>query len=474
MGMIGRQREKEILMRCLKTDRPQFVAVLGRRRVGKTFLIREFFRSKFAFYSTGISDQRMQGQLRAFHENLRACGDPDNRIPQDWFEAFSRLRACLSMDSVYRDPVSGKRVIFLDELPWMDTPKSDFRSALDFFWNSWGSSQNDLMLIVCGSATSWMIQHLLDDHGGFHNRVTRRIHLMPLSLAESEELLKSNHVILPRIQLIESYMIFGGIPYYLNLLDERCSLVQNIEELCFKPYGDLHNEYDNLIRSLFKKPEKHLEILKALSGCRMGLTRKALSDIPGINGGSMLTKALHELEQSSFIRSYQQYPGQGDFYYQLTDPFTLFALHFLQNRGVQSWTGFYRSPAWFHWRGISFELVCLHHISQIKSALGISGMDTREYSWQSFTPGSSAQIDLLIDRKDGMIHLCEMKFTDDPYEMTKSDYDQLQHRLSVFLRETHPTKALNLTLVSACGVKEGKYTSTVQNIITGDALFSLI
>ena len=473
MGITGRIREKDILTRCLETDRPQFVAVYGRRRVGKTFLIKEFFRSKFAFYSTGINDQKMSGQLRAFHDSLTVAGDPDKKIPADWFEAFARLRQCLTLDTVYREPLSGKRVVFLDELPWMDTPRSDFRSALDYFWNSWGSAQQDLLLIVCGSATSWMITHLLNDHGGFHNRITKRIHLAPFSLKECEALLGSNGITLPRDQLIEYYMIFGGIPYYLNLMDERLSLVQNVDELCFKPYGDLYNEYDNLMRSLFKKPEKHLAILKALSSVKNGMTRKQLSEIKAIGGGSILTKDLLELEQSGFIRKYPMFPDDAEDYYQLIDPFALFALRFLQRNEYPSWTSYYRTPAYFAWRGNAFEMVCLHHIPQLKTALGISAVETRESGWQSFQADAAVQIDLIIDRQDGVIHLCEMKFTDEPYEVTKEAYDQLQHRLSVFLAETKPKKAIHITLICANGIKAGKYTSIAQNLLTGDALFSV-
>lgn len=241
MRIIGRKREKDILARSFWIERPQFIAIVGRRRVGKTFLVKEYFNGKFSFYATGLSEEKTTGQLRAFTEGLVAAGDTNHAIAQDWFEAFLRLRQCLTSDEVYREPLSGKGVVFLDELPWLDTPRSEFRSALDYFWNSWASSQADLLLIVCGSATSWMVKHLLDNHGGFYNRVTKRIHLMPFSLLECEELLRHNGIYLPRSQLIELYMIFGGIPYYLDLLDERLSLVQNVDELCFKPSGDFKN-----------------------------------------------------------------------------------------------------------------------------------------------------------------------------------------------------------------------------------------
>lgn len=471
MQIIGRGREKDILSRCLHIERPQFIAIYGRRRVGKTYLVKEFFNNKFSFYSTGITQEKTAGQLHAFYDSLEIYGDEVGTIPKDWFEAFSRLRKCLSKESVYRDPVSGKRVVFLDELPWMDTQRSNFRSALEYFWNSWGSSQPDLILIVCGSATSWMVKHLLDDHGGFHNRITKRIHLMPFSLLECEQLCQSIGMDLPRSQIIEYYMIFGGIPHYMTLMDERLSLVQNVDELCFKSYGELHNEYNNVIRSLFKKPEKHLAIMKALYKTKRGMTRQNLSAIKEIGGGSVLTKNLEELEQSGFIRQATLYSEPNNIYYQLIDPFSIFSLHFMQQEQISSWTSFFGSPGYYAWRGNAFELVCLHHIEQLKTALGIRSVETHEAGWQSFDNDSRAQIDLLIDRKDGVINLCEMKYTDDPFEITKIEHDKLKHRLSVFKEEEKPNKAVHITLISANGFKQGPYNSVAQNFLTGDDLF---
>ncbi len=472
MRIIGRNREKDILLNCLSSRRPEFVVVYGRRRVGKTFLIKEYFNGQFSFYATGLSDEKTKGQLRAFHASLQEYGCTEKKAPVDWFDAFARLRVLLEEKEVYRDPVSRRRVVFLDELPWMDTARSDFKSALEYFWNSWASSQEDLLLIVCGSATSWIIKHMLKERKGFHNRVTRRIRLLPFTLKECEELLMNNGIVMTREQMIECYMVFGGIPYYLNLLDSRLSLAQNIDELMFKPYGDLKDEYGELFYSLFKKPEKHLAIMKALSGSKNGRTRQELSEIKAIGGGSVLTDNLQELEQCGFIRRYTNYtkPSNGA-YFQLVDPFVLFNQRFLDPRRQNSWMEYIHSPSYNAWRGNAFEICCVNHIPQIKDALGISGVDTMEYEWRSELSDPGAQIDLLIDRKDGVINLCEMKYTDDVYEVDKTEYGNLMNKLSTFQKETQPRKAIHMTLVSANGFSNGKYASVFQNVIIGEQLF---
>ena len=473
MKIIGRNREKDVLSKCLASKRPEFVVVYGRRRVGKTFLVKEYFNGQFSFYATGLSDEKTKGQLKAFHASLQLYGCTEKKAPGDWFEAFARLRALLEKKDVYRDPVSRRRVVFLDELPWMDTARSDFRSALEYFWNSWASSQEDLLLIVCGSATSWIIRHMLKERKGFHNRVTGRIRLLPFTLKECRELLEYNDIVMTTAQIIECYMVFGGIPYYLNLMDSRLSLAQNIEELMFKPYGDLKDEYTELFYSLFKKPEKHMAIIKALSETKNGNTRQELSEVGAIGGGAVLTENLQELEQCGFIRKYTNYvkPSNGA-YFRLVDPFVLFCLRFLVSHKQSSWMEYIHSPSYNAWRGNAFEICCVNHVPEIKAALGIAGVDTMEYAWRSKTSSQGAQIDFLIDRKDGVINLCEMKYTDDAFAVDKTEHEKLVNRLSAFQKETQPRKAIHMTLVSANGLLNGKYSSVFQNVITGEQLFS--
>lgn len=472
MRIIGRKHEQDVLMQCLKSKRPEFVVVYGRRRVGKTYLIREFFNKQFSFYTTGLTDEKTKGQLHAFNESLNLYGNKNETLPNDWFDAFKRLKELLESDSVYRDPINDKRVIFLDELPWMDTARSDFKTALDFFWNSWASAQEDLVLIVCGSATSWIISNLLTGKRGFHNRVTRRIHLAPFSLAECEQLFEYNDVVMTRKQMIESYMVFGGVPHYLNLLDSRLSLAQNINQLCFKPHGELRSEYYNLFHSLFDKPEKHMAILEELAGKKEGLTRAELSQNPKIGGGSVLTKNLRELEECGFIRKFSNITkAEKDALYQLIDPFSLFAIEFIGSKKLDSWNEYINSPGYNAWRGDSFEIVCFNHINQIKSALGISGIETNEFAWRSSKSEKAVQIDLIIDRKDDVINLCEIKYTNDEYALDQDEYGKIQKRLTTFQKESGTKKAIHITMICGNGYKQNKYSGIAQNVITGEELF---
>ena len=470
--MIGREKEQSILFDCMNSGRPEFLAVYGRRRVGKTFLIREYFQGTFSFYATGVPGTNTSQQLKFFHESLKLYGDDEKDRPKDWLEAFSRLRRILTLSSVQRDYQTRRRVVFLDELPWMDTAKSDFKSALDFFWNSWASSQSDLILIVCGSATSWMISNLIQNTGGFYNRITRQIHLLPFSLHECELLLQSNGMHFTRRQITECYMIFGGIPLYLNYLKPQFSLAQNVEMLLFQENAPLRNEYHQLFASLFKTPEYHKNIIEALSSRRYGLTRAELIRKRGIPDGKTLTKCLDELEQCGFIRKYNDCRKEkSGFIFQLTDSFTLFHLTWIQNQKADSWIDQIGTPSYMAWGGLAFERICLLHTKQIKTALGIQGISSREYSWRSSKTTPGAQIDLLIDRKDDVINLCEMKYSAEEFAIDAEYEKDLLHKAEVFRSETNTKKAVLLTMISFAGIKKNAYRNVIVHEITADSLF---
>ena len=472
MNIIGRKAEQSLLAECINSDRPEFIVVYGRRRVGKTFLIKEYFDNTFSFYASGVDNVNTQEQLRYFNDSLLDYGSHDKSVPQSWREAFLRLKKLLTNPDVTRDPLSNRKIVFFDEMPWMDTARSDFMPAFEHFWNTWGADQRDLLLIVCGSATSWIIENVLQNNHGLYNRITRQIHLTPFSLKECEEYYASNGMIMTRSDIIESYMIFGGIPHYMNLLSRRMSLAQNIDSLLFRQTGQLYYEYDRLFRSLYKKPEKHLAIIRALSTKRSGLMRTEIIEETGIANGLLLTKALTELEQCGFIRKYKNFSTtKNSCFYQIVDPFVLFYHTFLSKNKTTSWIKYVGTPGYNAWRGLAFETVCLNHIPQIKNALGISGIDSIESAWRSKFSTPGAQIDLLIDRSDNVINICEMKFTTDPFEIDATYVSDLNRKMEAFRIESKTKKALHLTLVSASGLAQNKYSGMIINTISGDELF---
>lgn len=454
------------------SSRSEFVVVYGRRRIGKTYLIKKYFNEVFSFYATGLSNKNTKDQLKVFNESLIEYGVVDKKCPSDWYEAFKKLKELLLSENIKRDTLSGKKVVFLDELPWMDTARSNFKSALENFWNGWGSTQDDLLLIVCGSATSWIIDNLLSDEGGFYNRITRQIHLLPFTLQECEALFQANGVVMTRKQIVESYMIFGGVPYYINCFDKRLSLAQNVEELLFSKTGQLYYEYDRLLSSLFKKYERHAAIIEVLSKNKSGVLRTELAKIKKIGDGEPLTNALNELEQSGFIRRYQNYlKEKSGWYYQLIDPFVLFYYRFLKERSHENWLNYINTPGYYAWAGNSFELVGMLHINQIKQSLGISGVECKVYSWRSKESKPGAQIDLILDRRDGVIDLCEMKFTEDIFEIDATYEANLRNKLMTFINETSCDKAVHIVLISMNGYKHNEYSAIVTKGINGEELF---
>ena len=472
MKIIGRKEEERELMRYSESSRSEFVVVSGRRRIGKTFLVRETFNNEFAFYATGVAGGSMKDQLEAFNIMLKRAGAPGKA--KNWFDAFEQLIVYLERPEALRDAKSKKLVVFIDEMPWMDTPKSRFIPALEFFWNSWASARDDILLIACGSATSWVIKNLFKSKGGLHNRVTGRIHLDPFTLGECEALLEVNGVELSRLDIIKAYMVFGGIPYYLELFDPRLGLAQNIDRLCFAERGQLHEEFDQLYKSLFRHSERHVEVVRALARHQYGVDRATLISSLKMSDGGTASDTLEELCQCGFIRKYRDFtkPGRGEII-QLIDPFTLFWLRFVEKKTDEHWWSANRNSAAVRsWSGRAFELVCLLHVRQMLTSLGIWGISTDVFAWKSSKSDPGAQIDLVLSRADNIINLCEMKFSSGPYEIDRAYCSNLQHKVDVFARETGKKSPLHLTLVSPEGVKRNKYSEVIQAEITADDLFT--
>lgn len=470
--MIGRKEEIEILEDLLGSRKPEFLALYGRRRIGKTYLIKEFFNDTFSFYATGVQNCSTKQQLRVFKEALEKYGDRKKTIPKDWFEAFSRLEALLSDENVKREYRSGKRIVFLDELPWMDTARSDFKSAFDYFWNSWGSSQKDMLLIICGSATSWIMNHIVKDTGGFYNRLTRQIRLMPFTLGECESFLNDNGLRFTRRQVVESYMIFGGMPYYLNYLKSQYSLAQNVDMIFFQENSPLKYEFQQMFHALFRNSDNYLAIVRELAKKQYGLTRSELIDTGNVADGKTLTRCLEDLDQCGFIRKYHNYASEknGD-HYQLIDPMCLFYLTFIEKGTIGSWMDHINTPAYYTWCGLAFEKVCLLHTRQIKQTLGISGISSTEFAWKSKKTKPGAQIDLIIDRKDDVMNVCEIKYSQESFSIDADYEKKLIHKVETLRSETGTKKALWITMITFSGLLNNQYKNCVVSELVGDDLF---
>ena len=467
--MVGRENEIAIFEEKHLSEKSEFMALYGRRRVGKTYLIREYFKGRFTFQLTGIADATLQEQLLNFQIGYNEQHPALHQKPKNWIEAFQEIKTCIEKSK------QKKKVIFIDELPWFDTPNSKFIRGLEHFWNSWASARNDVLLIVCGSAASWMINKLINNKGGLHNRVTVRLKIEPFTLRECEEFVKSKKMNLGQYQIIQLYMVFGGIPFYWDEIQKGLSASQNINTICFSKNGLLLTEFSNVFKSLFSKAEKHELIVDALAKKSKGFTRNEIITATKISDGGGLSTILNELEESGFIRKYIPFNKKNrDSLYQLSDFYTLFYLKFIKDYNINDtnfWIKTIDSPKYRAWSGYAFEQVCLHHLEQIKKGLGISGIETNTSSWRSKNSVNGAQIDLVIDRRDQVVNLCEMKFSVNEFEIDKKYDADLRNKIGVFRTETKTRKSVFMTMVTTFGLQQNQYSDNVQNDLKMNVLF---
>jgi len=470
MNIIGRKKEMAELKRYYDSTKPEFLIIYGRRRVGKTYLVKEYFEGKFAFYFTGSIGTSNATNLSNFDKAIGEYGGDASSPSKNWNDAFNKLKILLNEKAI------NKKVVFIDEMPWLDAPGSDFLSALDYFWNSWASAIPGFLLIGCGSATSWITKKIFQNRGGLHNRITGRLYLAPFSLGECEDFFQNRNIVMTRYQMAECYMIFGGIPYYLNLFNKELSLSQNVDRLCFADNAALRYEFVELYRSLFKKPDRHIAIITALATKTTGMTRAELSDAAKLPPNGHFTEVLKELEQCDFIEKYSDFTKakKGSCYY-LKDSFSLFYLKYMKHNNSKDeyfWTNYAEDGGHRAWSGYAFELLCLMHLKQIKAKLGILGVSTETASWRSRDAIPGAQIVLLIKRRDGVVNLCEMKYTKHPYEITKAIAAELERKKAVFLQETKVRSAIHITMVTTWGLHDKGYRSLVQSEVELGDLFS--
>ena len=470
--MIGRKAEQSELMRMYESNESEFVAIYGRRRVGKTYLVRETFDGRFAFQHSGLANGGLKRQLSNFMLSLKTYGLSGHKTPKDWDEAFAFLREVIDGSNL------AKKVVFIDEMPWMDTPRSNFVTALEGFWNGWASARKDVLLVVCGSAASWMAKKLFRNRGGLHNRVTCRICLNPFTIGECESLVREGGLSMSRMEIAECYMAFGGIPYYWRYLDKRFSMAQNLDRMFFCDGAPLADEFVELYSSLFRRSLLHRKIVRELAGRLSGMTRNDIARALGISASGKLTDALEALIVSGFVRQYNPFgSGRNNQVFQLVDAFTLFHFRYLAGRRHSDgnfWLRTIDSPSHRTWSGLAFERLCLLHHRQIRKSLGIEGILAECCAWHhraDETHPDGAQIDLLFDRADNVVTLCECKYTSEPFMIDKEYDAKLARKVGVFREVTKTRKAIHLTMISACGLARNEYSARFQSEVTLDDLF---
>lgn len=474
--VIGREEEKKLLEELLYSGEAELIAIYGRRRVGKTYLIRNFYQKYLAFEFTGVHEASLRNQLQNFSLALQqAMNSPIPPAPPgNWIQAFQFLISFLQT-KIDKEPV----VLLFDELPWIHTPKSGFLPAFGLWWNSWASRQRLLKVVICGSAASWMIKNVINDRGGLHNRVSRKIRLLPFTLGEAASFLQHRGIRLDAYQQLQLYMAVGGIPQYLKQVSKGESAVQAIDKICFGKTGMLLTEFKELYKSLFDQADRHESIVRALSKKPAGMSRAEIMKAAGFTTGGGVTELLQELEESGFITQHISFNRVlRDSIYKLSDEYSLFYLRFIEqnrNSGSGTWLRLSTTQSYKTWSGFAFEAVCLKHIAQIKQALGIAGVQTTASAWR-YVPvkeETGAQIDLLIDRKDQCINLCEIKFSTGEFVIDKKYAAELDQKVKVFTEKAQPRKTIFPTMITTYGVKQNDYyTGRVQAEIKMEQLFT--
>ena len=470
--IIARTNEIATLNRKYNSQKAEFIVVYGRRRIGKTYLINSVFDGRFTFSYVGSRKQKPGRQLLRFAEQLKQySGSTFAPDLNNWEEAFMQLRTLIESR-----PQDERKVIFFDEMPWIDTPRSAFVDALEYFWNGWAAQRNDIMFIACGSATSWMVNKLIKNQGGLHNRITEQIYLRPLRLNECEEYLHAQGCEWDRYTIMQCYMAMGGVPYYMSLLNPEQSLAQNIDRLFFTKNAPMREEFDELFNALFSHADKYIDVMKALANSKEGLLRADIIDKTGQTGGR-LTIVLENLERCDFIEKYARYKSSvRNTLYRISDPYTLFYFKFLENKNTKDeywWSNNMHSHSVEAWEGFSFELICMLHLEQIKKKLGINIIATETSSWHAIgnKDKKGAQIDLVIERSDRIINLCEIKFSAEPYLITKDYEMKLRERMALFKEATSTRKSVVTTMITTYGILRGIHSGVVQSEVIMDDLF---
>jgi len=484
--IIGREHELARLSKMLHSPEAEFAAVYGRRRVGKTFLIKNFFlqRDCIFFQVSGILKASSPTQLKefkkateqTFYSQFKAT---KLQTPSNWMDGLEMLH-----EAIVRLSDGKKVVLFFDEFPWMAMRKSNLLQALDYYWNRYWSAMPQVKLIICGSAASWIIKNILNNKGGLHNRVTLKLLLKPFTLTETQSYLKSRGIDYQPAQIVQLYMCIGGIPYYLKFVEKGLSAMQNINQMCFQETGTLLDEFNNLFASLFSHHEIHESIIRLIAEKREGVSREIIEEKMQLKGGR-LSLRLKELEEAGFIAPYLPWKKKRGMYYKLIDEYTLFYLSWIEplvkENKINTWNEHYweeasQSPAWRAWSGYAYEAVCFKHLPLIRKALNIP-QSAIVYTWRYIPKKSEvglwegAQIDLVFDRNDGIINLCEIKYSQEPFKLDKKVYAELQRKTAVYQKITQTSKQIFLSLIASGGVQASIYQEFIQSIAVLEDFF---
>lgn len=470
--IIGRTNEIKTLINNYKSEESSFIAIYGRRRIGKTFLINETLGDKLLFRHAGIYGGTTKEQLHSFMNSLHENGYVKNEKINNWFDAFEELKCYIKNSN------AKKKVLFFDEIAWMYTKKSDFIRALENFWNGWASARKDIMLVICSSATSWIINNIIHSKGGLYNRITTQIFLEPFSLSECEQYCSYRRLGLSRKQIIEAYMVIGGVPYYWNYIEKGQSIPQFIDKCFFENNAPLKNELRYIFSSLFSNPDGYLKIIEALSKKKNGLTRREILSEAKQEENGNFTKKLEDLINCGFIREYAPLKSKKkEIIFQLIDPFTIFHFYFLTKKISDDhfWENQINTPLMNTWKGLAFERLCFLHMKSIKKALGISGVYTSAYPFACKKEAEKgifgSQIDMILERKDDITNLFEIKYYDAPFSLTEKQMESLSKKKHDFVELTKTKSSIHLSLISFSKVEENSHSKELQVILYADDLF---
>jgi uncharacterized protein len=471
MNLIGRDNQRQLLTDCLQSDRAELVCVLGRRRIGKTYLIKTFLKEQIVFEISGVHYSTVQDQLENFAITLRRTTGKVQSQPASWLAAFEQLRLYID-----KQQAKTKKVIFFDEFPWLAGPKSKFLAAFENFWNSYAAFKKDIVIVICGSAASWMIHHVIHNKGGLHNRITAKIKLEAFNLKETEAFIRSKNMKWSRYDILQCYMALGGVPHYLQLLKKGESVAQAIDRLLFSKNALLKDELKELFTSLFDDGKYHEAIVAVLASKRQGLSRNEIIKQSKSPSGGSFTRLINELSASGFVeKTAPLMNARKDTLYRLTDEFCFFHYKFMRKSKTQqqgTWLVSHQTATWFAWSGYAFESICMKHLQQIEHALGIAAIHTSTASWTGAYAKEMAQIDLLIDRADRIINVCEMKFSTTVFTIDKKYAQELRKKLDIFRNASATKKTILLAMITTYGVTENEYANElVQSSVTMDALF---